>query len=480
MAGDVGEAEVAALEFVDEFLVLDAHQVQHRCVEIVHVHAAIENVVAIFIGEAVRDALFHASTGEPDAEATGVVISTVVVAAHFSLAVGGATKLAAPDDESVIEQTATFEVHHQCGGGLVGLLALARNPAHHVTVLVPALVEELDKPDIAFDQSTSEQAVRGVGAGRAGIGAVKVKSLIRFTREIRGIGHAGLHAECHLGLSDAGVDFGIELLRGLIAIELAESIEHAATRMRRYALGIGEIKHRLLARAKLHALVFAGEETRAPEAGVERLIALGIFRDQHDEAREIVVEAAEAVRGPSTHRRATGDLAAGAEKGDRGVVIDGFRVHAADHTNFIGDFLRVRQNVADRHARISALGEIGERSRHRQRALIATHRRKTLVANDRLRQGLAVALAQQWLVIERFQVRGTAGLEQIDHALDLGEVMRRAEDACGRSRGSACAKHLCHRHGAESETRATEEMTTRLHHQLIIRRRCRFHKKRCG
>ena len=49
MAGDVGEAEVAALEFVDEFLVIDAHEMEHGGVEVVDVHGTIEDVVSELI-----------------------------------------------------------------------------------------------------------------------------------------------------------------------------------------------------------------------------------------------------------------------------------------------------------------------------------------------------------------------------------------------------------------------------------------------
>src|SRR6187431_208991 len=37
-AADVRQPEVAALELVRQFLVIDAHQIQHRRVQVVHVH----------------------------------------------------------------------------------------------------------------------------------------------------------------------------------------------------------------------------------------------------------------------------------------------------------------------------------------------------------------------------------------------------------------------------------------------------------
>lgn len=151
--GDVGKAEVAALEFVNEFLVIHSHQVQHSGVQIVHVDGTIEDVVAVFIGEAMGDAALDSGPREPDAEAARVMIAAVIVPTHFPLAIGRATELAAPDDERIVEQATAFQVHHQRGRGLIGLFALAGNATHHITVLVPALMEQLHKTHVALDQA---------------------------------------------------------------------------------------------------------------------------------------------------------------------------------------------------------------------------------------------------------------------------------------------------------------------------------------
>ena len=356
----VGEAEVAALEFVDELFVLDPKEVQHCGVEVMHVDAALDDVVAVVVGRADDGAAFHAAAGEPQAEAAGVMIAPVIVRGDFPLAVGGASEFATPHDERVVEQAATFQVGDERGGSLVGLFALARDPAHDIAMLVPALMEKLDETDVALDEPPREQAVRSVGAGLFAVGAVELESFLGFAGEIGRLRHAGLHAEGHLGLRHAGVDFRVELLLGLVAVELAERVEHVAAHVRRDAFGIGEVKHRLLTRPELHALMFAGEKARTPQPRVKRLVARGIFRNEHDERREVVIERAEAVGGPRAHRGSPGHLVPGAEKSDRRIVVDRLGVHGADEAEVVGDFLRVRQRVADLHAAAAALGEIRE------------------------------------------------------------------------------------------------------------------------
>src|SRR5262249_10266465 len=55
LAVDIGQAEIAALEFEGQFQMVDAHQVQHRRVQVVNVHDVLGGVVAEFVGLAVAD-----------------------------------------------------------------------------------------------------------------------------------------------------------------------------------------------------------------------------------------------------------------------------------------------------------------------------------------------------------------------------------------------------------------------------------------
>ena len=50
---NIGEAEVAALKLVCQTRVIDAEQMQHRGVQIVHVHGIFDGAIAKFVGGAV-------------------------------------------------------------------------------------------------------------------------------------------------------------------------------------------------------------------------------------------------------------------------------------------------------------------------------------------------------------------------------------------------------------------------------------------
>ena len=63
----------------------------------------LHDVVAVVVGLAVGDAGFDPATGHPDGEAARVVVAPVVFIGELALAVGGASELAAPDDEGLVE-----------------------------------------------------------------------------------------------------------------------------------------------------------------------------------------------------------------------------------------------------------------------------------------------------------------------------------------------------------------------------------------
>src|SRR6266487_3653409 len=105
----IRESERAALVAIGQPLVVEAQQMQHRGVQIVHVHRLLDDVVAKFIRAAVRDALLHTAAREQHGE--GIL---VMVAARLRAAPGllhrRPAKFAAPDDKCLVEQPALFQV----------------------------------------------------------------------------------------------------------------------------------------------------------------------------------------------------------------------------------------------------------------------------------------------------------------------------------------------------------------------------------
>ena len=65
MSVNIGEAEIAALESVAQFLVIDSQQMKHCGVEIMDVNGIFGDVVAEIIRRAVDVAAFDSGAGHP-------------------------------------------------------------------------------------------------------------------------------------------------------------------------------------------------------------------------------------------------------------------------------------------------------------------------------------------------------------------------------------------------------------------------------
>jgi hypothetical protein len=119
----VGKPEVPALKAVRQFRMVEAHQVQDGGLQVVHVHRVFGDVVAEFVGGSERKAALDASAGHPDRERVRVVVTPEELGVVAGLVHGRAAKLAAPDDERIVEEAPLFEVLDERRGGPVGFLA---------------------------------------------------------------------------------------------------------------------------------------------------------------------------------------------------------------------------------------------------------------------------------------------------------------------------------------------------------------------
>jgi hypothetical protein len=105
---DIGETVAAALKAEGQFRVVDAQAVQQRGVQVVDVDGILGDVVAVVVRAAVCLASFDAASGQPQAEATRVMIPTVVIFCETSLAVHSAAEFSSPDDQRVVEKSSLF------------------------------------------------------------------------------------------------------------------------------------------------------------------------------------------------------------------------------------------------------------------------------------------------------------------------------------------------------------------------------------
>lgn len=168
-----------------------------------------------------------------------------------------------------------------------------------------------------------------------------------------------------------------------------------------------------------------GQETAAPEAGENRLIRVlaAALGNKDDVSGQVLVHAAKAVGNPRAHAGGAGELRAGVDEGDAGVVVDGLGMHGADYGDIIGHARGVGQEVADPLATGAALLELGQALADGKIFLTGGHACEALALSDGIGEILTVDFFQVWLVVEEIDVGWTARLEKVDDALRLwGEM----------------------------------------------------------
>jgi hypothetical protein len=104
VTGDSGQPDVQPLKLFRESLVIDSHQREHRCVQVMDIDDVFHRAVAKFIRRAIGDAALYAAAGEKNAEAENVVIAPGALTHRRS------AKLAAPEDQRVVEHPALLEI----------------------------------------------------------------------------------------------------------------------------------------------------------------------------------------------------------------------------------------------------------------------------------------------------------------------------------------------------------------------------------
>ncbi len=183
------------------------------------------------------------------------MVTAVILARQTSLTVSGASELAAPDDQRVVEHAATPQILDQPRAALVDVLRLRLMLLRQIAVRVPATVEDLDVAHSAFGQPSGVQAARGEGARRACVLAVEFERLVAFARKIHQLGHRGLHAVGHLMLADACEDLGVGESLVLLLVDGRQCVELRPAVFSGDAGGVAEIEHRIALAAQQHALV---------------------------------------------------------------------------------------------------------------------------------------------------------------------------------------------------------------------------------
>ncbi len=152
-------------------------------------------------------------------------------------------------------------------------------------------------------------------------------------------------------------------------VQLAQPVEHLPPDVRRHPVGVFQIQHRVGPAAKPHAGVLGRQKSCAPQLGRDRLhtcsrmAPLGVH---HDERRQVLVHAAQAIRKPGPDAGTARYLLPGLDEGDPRLVIDGVCVHRPDDGQVVGHARRVRQQFREPRPAMAVLRELEHRGGDRK------------------------------------------------------------------------------------------------------------------
>jgi len=247
---------------------------------------------------------------------------------------------------------------------------------------------------------------------------------LAFAFDVHQFGHAGLHPVGHLVLTDPGGDFRIADIGQFHPVEFLHRVDHRTTKVRRHAFGIGQKQHRVALAAELHTLVDRGQKAATPTtvAGTENLAG-----DQHDEAGQVVVRAADAIVDPRTDAGSAEQVEAGERLELRRRVVELVGVQRVDQAEFVGDTLQVGQQVGQAQSGLAAMREreVGGVGRAEEGGAFADEG-ELLALEHLLRTKFLVAAAQFGFLVEQIQMRGRADHVDVDHALGARFVVQSA------------------------------------------------------
>ena len=134
---------------------VDAEQVEHRGVHVVHGADLVDGGVAKVISRPVDQSTLDAAAGHPDRH------RLVVMVAAGALRHRRAAKLTGPDQQCLVQHAPVLQVGDQCHAGPVDLLGLVLHTLLDATVVVPVFVIHLDEPHTPLRQPPGQQAVGG-------------------------------------------------------------------------------------------------------------------------------------------------------------------------------------------------------------------------------------------------------------------------------------------------------------------------------
>ena len=439
VAINVRQAEVAAGVAVGEPFVVEAKHMKQRGVQIVDGDAIFDARKPNSSVAPWHVAPLETAAGHEHREPVRVMIAAVAAFGDRRTA-----EFAAPDHRRFIEQTSAFEIADQGGTGAVHIRASAAQVAVDLVMIVPRLAGTI--VDVNRCRRRARRAVRedaAVGERRRAIFFAHGRG---FAAQIERFVSFGLHAKGGFHRLDAGFEEFVAADRlFVVAVELLYEVELLAlcrggqlpiAQVADHSFGIGD------GIVEPDPLVPRRQKAVAQPGTAATPLAQG------DEARQILVFAAQTIGNPGPHRGArSGDIAR-MKQAPRRRVRGVERVHRTDNAKVVRNGGKVRQQLADFEPSPAMLSEDERRRQQSARGSLGAQ-------IDRIRTLAGIPMKCR-LRIEQIDLRRPSGHEQHNAVLRFGREMRRRQSIAG-----ACSSANMPARATEPRPAPTERIISR-------------------
>ena len=211
-------------------------------------------------------------------------------------------------------------------------------------------------------------------------------------------------------------------------VQRVDGVDRILLHVAAHAARVRDVEHGIADGIEAHALKAARQDSGRPLPRRNRLhLAAVALRHEHHEAGKVVGFRTQPVEHPRSKARTTRDDRSAVHERVRRIVIDLFGPHRTDDARLVDDAANVREELADHLSRSTE--RLEPVSRAHARELLSLELRDLLTLRQRFGHRSAAHLGELRLVVERLEMRRSAGLIQEDDALGLRRKVERVHDA---------------------------------------------------
>jgi len=274
----------------------------------------------------------------------------------------------------------------------------------------------LSKLDVSAEMPLFVTDERLSGNYRTYVPATDPPEYAELAREIERFLRLGLRAEGRLQRGEAGFELIVAAaLLQVGLVHLLQEIELAALGAARQ-MAVGDILDDVLridaGVVNMRALVDARQKAVAPQLRADDWLS----RTEDNVTGQVLVLRTEAVGQPGTEARPRRLRLAGVHHQKRRLVVGRVGVHRADDADVVNAAGDVRKQLADFDAALAVF--LGFERRRKRRSRLA------FSGAMNARQRLAGVLIQEWLGVERIDLRHAAVPKQKDQPIGFGRELR--------------------------------------------------------